>query len=282
MPLTDQDRSFFAAFGYLRIPGLLSQEIGGITSAFLDATREEFTRHTGTKRSDVSSCLERSADLCRILELEPLTQAIATLLGEDWCYYSSDGNYYSGDTSWHSDSSWRHGTCIKVPLYFDELGADSGALRVIPGTHRADAVHSPMLAAGRSMELWGIAQHEVPCEVLDSKPGDLLAMDTNIMHAAFGGGPARRMLALQFWTAFRSEEQYAELDKHMNNWAWSRIPLHSELLHRTASASLRPHLRQVAARHAVHPRYEPPAWLPELVGAASLEDQPPSRLPRSG
>jgi hypothetical protein len=134
-----------------------------------------------------------------------------------------------------------------------------------------------MRDAGNSQRQWGIPGAAVPCMALESRPGDVIAIDTNIMHASFGGGPRRRMLALQFWSSFRSDEQFAQLDHHMRSWAWSKIPLHSEILHRTAPPQRRARLRQIAARHAVHPGYAAPAWLAEVLDAETLANQPPVR-----
>jgi ectoine hydroxylase-related dioxygenase (phytanoyl-CoA dioxygenase family) len=164
-----------------------------------------------------------------------------------------------------------------VPLYLDPLDADTGALRVIPGSHRRGSERWRAHDAAGSVAAWGIPGTEVPCVAFPSRPGDAVAMDTNVMHASFGGGKARRMLALQFWTAFRSADQYAELDRHMGNWAGTGRPIHSELLHRSAPPSRRPHILQVGARHAVHPRYQRPPWLPDVIDPAALADQPASR-----
>jgi len=278
MIITPQHRSFFTTFGYLSLPGLLSEEISWITAAFMQAMQEERTHHDLVKRSSARACLERSDVLCRILDLPQIDAVISSLLGPDWNYYSSDGNLYSGDTSWHSDSDWCFGTCIKVPLYFDEIDAGSGALRVIPGSHRRGPGVWTAVEAGNSQQLFGIPGAEVPCVVPPCRPGDFVAIDTNIMHASFGGGPSRRMLALQFWSPFVSDDQYAELDRHMNNWVHSGAPIHSELLHRTAPPSRRRHLLQVGARHAAHPRYVKLGWMDELIPAAAFSDQPRSRI----
>ena len=49
----------------------------------------------------------------------------------------SDGNYYVGDTAWHPDGlgEYLYGR-IKVSFYLDGVQADTGCLRVIPGSHR--------------------------------------------------------------------------------------------------------------------------------------------------
>jgi ectoine hydroxylase-related dioxygenase (phytanoyl-CoA dioxygenase family) len=251
-----QLRAFFVEFGYVVLPGLLRDEIGWITEEFEALLCDEGIVHDPARRTAVSACIERRERLCGIIDLPRLTELVAALLGDDWAYFSSDGNCYSGDTCWHEDSSWVHGTCIKVPLYLDALTAETGALRLIPGSHRCGADRSGHArTAGRAQELWGVDAREVPCVVVRSSPGDVIAFDTNLMHASFGGGVRRRMIAIQFWTAFRTPDQFAELDRHMSNWAGGVTTLHSELMHRSGDAGRRRRLRQVTERHAQHPRY---------------------------
>src|SRR5437868_633252 len=42
---------------------------------------------------------------------------------------------YSGDTSWHTDSAIPISS-VGFAAYLEPLGADNGALRVLPGSHR--------------------------------------------------------------------------------------------------------------------------------------------------
>ena len=84
--------------------------------------------------------------------------------------------------------------------------------------------------------------------------------------------------SVEFWSPFANEDQYAELDRHMNNWAASGAPIHSELLHRSAPPGRRRHLLQVGARHAAHPRYGKLAWMDELLPGSAFTHQPRSRI----
>ena len=50
---------------------------------------------------------------------------------------SGDGNLYAGDTHWHSDGyGTRPVLSIKMAFYLDRVTRETGALRVIPGSHR--------------------------------------------------------------------------------------------------------------------------------------------------
>src|SRR4051812_9828725 len=129
-PAAAQLKAFFDTFGYVVVPGLLRGEIGWIADEFEALLRDERIVHDARKRTSAGACNERRERLCSIIDLPQLAALVAALLGADWNYYSSDGNCYSGDTGWHSDSDWVHGTCIKIPLYLEEVTGESGALRL--------------------------------------------------------------------------------------------------------------------------------------------------------
>ena len=90
---------------------------------------------------------------------------------------------------WHADSAqsqWEVAGgelfSAKLSFYLDSLGPDTGALRVLPGSHRAD--HWVRAAAepeggpsllNHSAELWGVEPQDVPGAVsLATEPGDAI------------------------------------------------------------------------------------------------------------
>src|SRR5205823_12862887 len=88
----------------------------------------------------------QSEYLSGLLDDDRIHGILVDLLGEEFNYMGSDGNYYVGETGWHSDgwlSTVRH---VKIAFYLDPLTRETGALRVIPGSHRvgegfANSVH---------------------------------------------------------------------------------------------------------------------------------------------
>ena len=58
------------------------------------------------------------------------------LLGSDFNYMGSDGNYYVGDTGWHSDGGNTDILHIKIAYYLDPLSRETGSVRVLPGSHQ--------------------------------------------------------------------------------------------------------------------------------------------------
>ncbi|MCB9157627.1 MAG: phytanoyl-CoA dioxygenase family protein [Caldilineaceae bacterium] len=165
--LTEPQRNFFETFGYLGFPGLMADRAAEIDAAFEAIWTERGGGHNGkphegTARSCIVPFIDQSAMLSSLID-DPRIHGIATsLLGEDFNYMGSDGNYYVGDTRWHSDGWHPEIRHVKIAFYLDPLTADSGALRVIPGSHRlgegfADHLQSTIR---QSDELWGMAGNQ--------------------------------------------------------------------------------------------------------------------------
>ena len=80
--------------------------------------------------------IDQSEYLSGLLDDPRIDDVASDLLGEDYNYTGSDGNFYVGDTRWHSDgyarSKYRN---IKFAFYLDPVDRDTGCLRVIPGSH---------------------------------------------------------------------------------------------------------------------------------------------------
>jgi hypothetical protein len=149
--------------------------------------------------------MESRPELMDLLEDDRLYGPLEQLLGEGFIFSGSDGNWYSGDTQWHPDSGadllavdYRR---IKVAIYLDPLTAATGALRIIPGSHRAPLFQELDAARGRDGGLesvYGVPPERMPAIALESMPGDVVMFDTHSWHASFGGRPGRRMIAISY------------------------------------------------------------------------------------
>jgi hypothetical protein len=166
--LTPQELARMDIFGYLVFPGLLQDRIERIIEEF-EAT---FARpgghfgkaHDGTQRSCILPFIDQTPYLASLLDDPRLDGIFSSLLGADYNYLGSDGNFYVGSTGWHSDTDWSGKSRGKPPrlfyklaLYLDPVSAASGALRVIPGSHRygdsfaedlQNALHDPQASLG--------------------------------------------------------------------------------------------------------------------------------------
>ncbi len=201
--LTSHQRDFMATFGYLYFPGLLKDKIDAIDQAFEALMGEHGgANHDGKQRFSMAPCINHSAYLCTLLDDDRITGIASGLLGEAYQYWNSDGNYYVGDTGWHSDTVWPALIPFyKMAIYLDRMTRDSGALRVIPGSHRcgegfADQIHDQLF---RLKESWGgLDGSEIPAVALETQPGDLVVFDHATKHSAWGGNSKRRMFTLVF------------------------------------------------------------------------------------
>ena len=160
MKLTEHEINRFRTFGYLAFPGHFADEIGDITGAFEKVWADHGGGHDGRPhdhrhRSALVPFIDQHEYLCSLIDDPRIEGVMASLLGDDFNYTGSDGNFYVGDTQWHSDGYLdKKYTSIKIAFYLDAVKRDSGCLRVIPGSHHfgdafAEELHR---AAPRSAE----------------------------------------------------------------------------------------------------------------------------------
>ena len=205
LQLTAPQLAFFDTFGYLSLPGLLDDCIDALTEAF-EAVWVERQRGydgrppDGTQRACIVPFADQHERLCALLDDPRIEGLLSSLLGADFNYMGSDGNYYVGDTGWHSDG-WREPgkpLFVKVALYLDPLQRDNGCLRVIPGSHQLPDRYGRRLEDGlrNAREQWDIDGSGVPAVAVETRPGDVVVFNHNLKHASFGGGQRRRMFTL--------------------------------------------------------------------------------------
>lgn len=252
--LTEQHLSFFDTFGYLSFPGLLADRIEEIDREF-EAVWEANggghygKPHDGKARSCIAQFIGHNERLSSLLD-DPRILGIATsLLGDDFNYMGSDGNYYVGDTGWHSDG-WHTGILhIKIAFYIDPLTRDTGCLRVIPGSHLPGDKYADQLAkqAGGSQENWGMHGQDIPAMALETQPGDIVCFNHNTKHAAFGGGTRRRMFTMNCSQRY-PEDKLEDLRNYMSGGARFWVErAYGEVMIRTAGPERMRHLEQKLA-----------------------------------
>jgi Phytanoyl-CoA dioxygenase (PhyH) len=252
--LSEQQVNFFQTFGYLGFPGLLADRAAAIDQAFENVWVDHGgghagKAHDGTARSCIVPFIDQSEYLSSLLD-DPRIHGIASrLLGDDFNYMGSDGNYYVGDTRWHSDG-WHPQTLhIKLAFYLDPLTANTGALRVIPGSHRLGDQYAEGLQKQirQSQDQWNVAGQELPAVALETQPGDLLCFNHNTKHAAFGGSKSRRMFTINLCQRY-PEARIQELRDYISGGARFWIErAYGEKMVNSASAQRARHLEQVRA-----------------------------------
>lgn len=251
--LTDQQMAFFDTFGYLYFPGLLADCVDKIIDAFEEIWGAHGDGHHGKPHNGVNrSCIfpfpGQSEYLSSLLDDPRIHDIAASICGDDFNYTSGDGNLYAGDTNWHSDGyDGKRILSIKIAFYLDRLTRDSGAIRVIPGSHRvgesyADGIEQSIRESGK---IWGMHGTEVPAAILETTPGDIVVFNHNLKHAAFGGTERRQMYTMNFCRRYpedRIEELRTKLGHEARFWT-DRI--HGEEMIRTAGPERMVHLEQV-------------------------------------
>lgn len=275
MPISLQQRAFFETFGYLRFDGLLADRIGEIAAAFDEVWEENGgghngRAHDGAKRSCIVPFIDRHPLLSGLLDEPRITEIAETLLGADFNYCTSDGNYYSGDTFWHSHPFFGNRKALKIAFYLDALTRDTGCLRVIPGSHRLGDAYSDSLNDGiaQSRDLWNIDPSEIPSVALECKPGDILVFNHCLKHGSFGGGSRRRLFVINCSERF-PEENLPDLREMVSGLARFWVDsFYGEVMVSTADARRMSHLEQVLANQD---------HLPALAARMRAQSHEPSR-----
>ncbi len=211
--ITEQHVNFLQMFGYLQIPGLFGADIDEITEAFeavfADPQQSRMDMNEALHRNDrrviIPAFVDRHPALVKLREDERIVGIARAVLGDDVEYAESDGNLAFCHSEWHADTygapmTQRH---IKISFYLDRLRDDSGAIRVLPGTHfwegdYALGLRSSFREVGRSRELFGVDSTAIPAVIIDSDPGDILVWDYRVIHASFNGVNRRRFFSMNF------------------------------------------------------------------------------------
>jgi Phytanoyl-CoA dioxygenase (PhyH) len=261
LQLTSQQRAFMETFGYLLFPGLLRDRIEPILEEFeaVFAARgggHDGRAHDSTARSCIVPFIDQSEYLSSLLDDPRVDGIFASLLGEDYNYLGSDGNFYVGDTGWHSDTDWSGRmrgkpprVFFKMALYLDPLTRDTGALRVIPGSHRYGDRYAEALqeVVRRPEETLGVPGSEVPAVALETLPGDVVVFNQNIKHGAWGGSRRRRMFTINATARYTDAELpylRSEISAFARFWVES---VYGDAMLRTAGRERSVHLQQTLA-----------------------------------
>ena len=255
-PLTAQQMAHFDTFGYLGFPGLLADRAEAIIQEFerlwaKHGGGHDGKPHDGSARSAMVQFLDQSEYLSTLLDDHRIHDIATSILGDDFNYMGSDGNFYAGDTKWHSDGYGGRGgpQHIKIAFYLDPLTRDSGALRVIPGSHRIGDPYADQLEreTRKSEDVWGITGSQVPAQALETQAGDILVFNHDLKHSAWGGSKRRRMFTMNCCERY-PEDKLAQLQEYIG--AGSRFFIeraYDDTIVRTAGPERLVHLEQALA-----------------------------------
>jgi len=246
MEITKEQIDFFETFGFIKFPQLVADKIDWIINEFTE-TFPNNNPHDGTKRTCVVPFIDQR--MSTLLD-DPRIESIgSTFLGSDFNYMGSDGNYYTGDTGWHRDGYHHKYKHLKIAFYLDPLNEDSGALRVVPGSHRLDDVYGKEVGdkIGQASTIWGLTGDQVPAYALDVTPGDVLVFNHNTLHSSWKGNTRRRMFTINMCQRYQ-ENDLQELRDYIAGGArfWIDRSFSDDMMN-TASPQRMKHLEQVMA-----------------------------------
>lgn len=282
--LTMQQKRFFETFGFLKLHGYFAECADKIIQGFDEVWSVNGSGHAGRPHDDQRrSVLVRFIDqheyLRTLLDDPRIEHTAANLVGEDFNYMGSDGNYYVGDSRWHSDDWDRTIRHIKFLFYLDPLTRDTGALRVLPGSHRigdtyAESLHrlstvdTSFQTTERADAVLGVRPRDIPAYAIETQPGDLIVLDHNCRHASFGGDPRRRMFSILCCQRY-PDDRLAELREYLGTYARFWIDrAYDERMVSTAGPRRKIHLEQVLSNDA---------HLAELARLRMMDMAEPSR-----
>jgi ectoine hydroxylase-related dioxygenase (phytanoyl-CoA dioxygenase family) len=254
--LTEQQLAHFDTFGFLGFPGLLADKAEAIIEAFganwaKHGGGHNGKPHDGKARSVVVQFLDQSEYLSTLLDDHRVHDIAASILGDDFNYMGSDGNFYVGDTKWHSDGYGGRGgpKHIKIAFYLDPLTRHTGALRVIPGSHRIGEPYADQLERDvkNSESVWAISGDQIPAQALETVAGDVLVFNHAIKHSAWGGSTRRRMFTMNCCAHYPDDKlpELREYIGHASRFFLERA--YDDTIVRTATPERMVHLEQVLA-----------------------------------
>jgi hypothetical protein len=173
--LTTGQADHFRTFGFVVLRGFLADRAADLHAETDAAIRDAYAASYDERVVDgisghylpmVSRLTPVSASL--VCDDPRFIDAAGQLLDGPVIPACPEGVLYFFEAGWHTDDGIGV-RGVKFAAYFDELTAESGALRLVPGSHRDEQ---------------GI---RLPEHVADTSPGDVIAFDLHTWHASLGG-----------------------------------------------------------------------------------------------
>ena len=225
--LNAQQLDHFETFGFLLLRQLFPPaEIAAIQRAADDLLRT----HRGDQPDQgsyqhVAPFIESDPGLSQLAEDDRIFGVIEQLLGSGFVWGGSEGNKGSFNEEqahrWHCDRPGEERpdyVRLKVMLYLTPTRKETGALRVMPGSHcqpfyglldRLNHVQGEPDARP-----FGVAGPDLPGCALEVEPGDAVFFNQYLYHAVFGKQADRRYIAMKYAAKPTSDQHVEALRKH--------------------------------------------------------------------
>lgn len=251
--LTEKQIQHFHTFGFLLLRGALTpQELEMVGREFESGMAEgnRTPRGAGKRRQlNWSNLRPDMPVIAGLFEDARFVRAAEQLFGPDVFGCDSNANHYAGGQSpWHPDTQDKHFFGFKFAFYLQPLDAHSGALRVLPGSHKSpyyDDLYEVLWPNGDSSGQ-DVSVPDVPAFVCRTNPGDAIAFNFHVWHASWGGSTDRRMVSLQYQKTPETPEEEKSIRNHvtehasmMKEFGWNGPSHHPEWVSNPGGSQLR-------------------------------------------
>ena len=211
--ITEQQIAHFRTFGFLMLRNLFSPAEAETMQIEFERGQDATLRYEPSAGSDSltqwSNIKPESPFIAGLLEDPRFYEVADQLLGEGAVAAFANSNRRGGDTRWHPDSDDLNARGFKFTTYLQPLDANAGALRVVPGSHQGP-FHDDV---GRLLSESELGVGDVPASACETRPGDVIAFDMRLYHAAYGGSKDRRQLTFAYLGLPRTPEEEAATAK---------------------------------------------------------------------
>ena len=231
--LTEEQIHQFKTFGFVVMRSVFTTDELKTIQAEFDHRAEAASSYEpfdGTKRHSFNMMGDETPFFASLMEDPRFAEAAEQLFG-DVIGEIAAANRYVSSSSWHTDSGAHEAAGVKFAMYLQPVRADTGALRVIPGSHKLpwfdELNERPPLRHGWARQ--NVARAAAP-EVIasipgfacESDPGDVVAFDERLWHASLGGASDRHMCDITYWSYPRTPRAVAAMIAHAKNYLTER------------------------------------------------------------
>lgn len=194
--LTEDQLRYYQTFGYIVLKRLFSpEEVKTIQREVNHAMAVQYAHKPfDGKARHWTMMLEADTPFFSSLLEDPRFLSIAKqLYGHDVLGVGTDANRYVGNSGWHRDTVTILQYGVKFAFYLEPVEATTGALRVVPSSHR----YPDDTEFGKLIRSFPI--QDVPAQALESVPGDVVGFDIRTYHGSYGGSNDRRMCTVVYY-----------------------------------------------------------------------------------
>jgi hypothetical protein len=193
--LTYQQIIEFRTFGFIVLHGMLEAGEAATLKNEVNGALVDAFGALGTDRGDLSGvsgdylplATGRAPLALALIADDPrLFGASAQLLGVPSVPTIGIATCFTANASWHNDQGPDVGG-VRFLAHLERRTADTGALRVIPGSHHPDYAYQLCTFRVADPASQGFRGWEWPAYVVESEPGDVIAFDMHLFHASVGG-----------------------------------------------------------------------------------------------